>query len=649
MCGITGFFSNEGLSGFHQAFLSANDIVTYRGPDGEGIALFSPGHLDMRTFTKERPPEDADFASATLGFGHRRLAIIDLTPSGRQPMGSADRRLWIVFNGEIYNYIELRRELAAKGCSFRTDSDTEVILHAFETWGDDCVHRFNGMWAFAIADLHAKKLFCSRDRMGVKPFHYYFDGSRFVFASEIKQLLCFPFVPRRVNERAAYEFLAFAAVDYCEETFFDTIFKLPQGHNLVLDMNSPFLSVRKYYQPSLRIDTLMTCRKAAATFRELLSDSVRLRLRSDVEIGSCLSGGLDSSSIVCLMQMELAAAEMGDIQRTFSSHFDEKEANELEYMEEVIRATGVKAHLICPTAGELMEDIDRLVWHQEEPFASTSIFSQWSVYKLVHRHGIKVMLDGQGADEQLAGYVGLIPSYFHELREKQERLRLGWEIFRDARLTGKPVLRLVPGKIGDFLRRYFGEKESRLSPAAADWIHPDLVERFQGQSRYLANQQVKPFGDREHLSNVLYQLTFLNNLQSLLRYEDRNSMAFSVEARVPFLDYRLVEFLFSLPSCLKIRNGYTKRVLRDGVAGVIPERIRWRVGKLGFTTPERIWQRTILRPLILEAVRDDCMARFVVGEKAFAFLQKLEDGDLLDFSPWRWGNLYLWMKAFRLG
>jgi asparagine synthase (glutamine-hydrolysing) len=648
MCGISGVFSNDGLIGFHQAFLAANNIVAYRGPDGEGIALISPDQPRIRTFTKERPPDDADFASATLGFGHRRLAIIDLSSSGSQPMTNADQSLWIIFNGEIYNYIELRRELRSKGRSFRTDSDTEVILYAFETWGEDCVHHFNGMWAFAIADLHENRLFCSRDRMGVKPFHYYFDGSRFVFGSEIKQLLCFPFVPRRINERAAYEFLAFAAVDYCEETFFDGIFRLPQGHNLVLNMKEPSLSVRKYYQPSLEIDRHMTCRKAAMTFRELLSDSVRLRLRSDVEVGSCLSGGLDSSSIVCLMHMELSAAGRGDIQRTFSSHFEEKEANELEYMEEVIRATGVQAHLICPTAGELMEDMDRLVWHQEEPFASTSIFSQWSVYKLVHRHGIKVMLDGQGADEQLAGYVGLIPSYFQELREKQERLRLGWEIFRDARLTGKPVLRLVPGKIGDFLRRYSGEKENRLSPPGADWIHPDLVERFQGQSRYLANQQVKPFGDREHLSNVLYQLTFLNNLQSLLRYEDRNSMAFSVEARVPFLDYRLVEFLLSLPSCLKIRNGYTKRVLRDGVAGVIPEKIRWRVGKLGFTTPERSWQRTILKPLILGAVRDDYMARFVVAEKALAFFRELEHIDLLDFSPWRWVNLYLWMKAFRL-
>jgi asparagine synthase (glutamine-hydrolysing) len=457
MCGITGFFSNDGLDGFRQAFLAANNIVTYRGPDGEGIALISPDQPRIRTFTKERPPEDGDFASATLGLGHRRLAIIDLSSSGGQPMTNEDQSLWIIFNGEIYNYIELKRELRARGRSFRTDSDTEVILHAFATWGDDCVYRFNGMWAFAIADLRENRLFCSRDRMGVKPFHYYFDGRRFVFASEIKQLLCFPFVPRRINERAAYEFLAFAAVDYCEETFFERIFKLPQGHNLVLDMNEPSLSVRKYYQPRLEIDTRITCRRAAATFRELLSDSVRLRLRSDVEVGSCLSGGLDSSSIVCLMHRELAAAGKGNVQRTFSSHFDEKEANELEYMEEVIRATGVRAHFICPTAGELMEDMDRLVWHQEEPFGSTSIFSQWSVYKLVHRHGVKVMLDGQGADEQLAGYVGLTSSYFQELREKQERLRLGWEIFRDARLTRKPLTRLVPGRMGVFLLRFFGE------------------------------------------------------------------------------------------------------------------------------------------------------------------------------------------------
>jgi asparagine synthase (glutamine-hydrolysing) len=576
----------------------------------------------------------------TLVLGHRRLAIIDLSSTGLQPMSNKDGSLWIVYNGEVYNYLELRAELEKAGYTFRSRSDTEVILYAYQAWGEDCVYHFNGMWAFAIADLQRQKLFCSRDRLGIKPFHYFFDREHFVFSSEIKQLLNFPFVPRRINELAVYEFLAYGAVEHCEETFFAGILNLLPGHNLVLDFANRSLATRRYYQPHFTINNRITLTEAAGEFGRLLRDSVRLRLRSDVEVGSCLSGGLDSSSIVCLMHRLLQEQGQTNVQHTFSSHFEEKEANELEYMQAVIQATGVQAHFTCPTAVDLLQDLERMVWHQEEPFGSTSIFAQWSVFKLVHEHGVKVMLDGQGADELLAGYLGLAYPYFKELFVKRQYFHLAREIWRRRQLQGEPWSSLVPGGLKGVLRK--------LSGSAIDWISPKLVEDYRDQSYYQASRQAAPFGDREYLSNVLYRLTFLNGLVALLKYEDRNSMAFSIEARVPFLDYRLIEFLFSLPSNLKIYNGYTKRVLREGMAGVLPEKIRWRVGKLGFATPEQTWQQTVLRPLIEQAVYDDRLRPFLIPDKAIAYRDQLEKYDRLTFVPWRWVNLSLWMKAYDL-
>jgi asparagine synthase (glutamine-hydrolysing) len=381
----------------------------------------------------------------------------------------------------------------------------------------------------------------------------------------------------------------------------------------------------------------------------LLTDSVRLQLRSDVEVGSCLSGGLDSSSIVCLAHLLLQQQGQTKVQHTFSSHFEEEEANELEYTQEAIQATGVQAHFVYPTPEQLLQDLERLVWHQEEPFGSTSIFAQWSVFKLVNQHGIKVMLDGQGSDEMLAGYVGFVPLFFQELAAKKKTYRLLWETWRNSRLNGSPWLSLLHGRLGDKLRALTGYRNTVKSYPPQDWISPELGEKYRGQSRFLANQEILYFGALEHLNNLLYQQTFYNNLQQLLKYEDRDSMAFSVEARVPFLDHRLVEFIFSLPSTFKVRDGYTKRVLRDGMAGVLPEKIRWRVNKLGFATPERAWQRTVLRPLIEQAVYDDRLRPYLIPEKALAYLSRLDSDDLLDFTPWRWVNLSLWMKAYGLG
>lgn len=659
MCGILGLYSSTGMRPYLGAMQAANDIVRYRGPDGAGFALFSPRAADAEAavWMKSLPDDQGLAGDSNLALAHRRLAIIDLSEAGLQPMASQDRKLWITYNGEVYNYIELRSELESYGHAFRTHTDTEVILHAYRQWGEDCVNRFNGMWAFGIVDLIRKRVFCSRDRFGVKPFHYFHDGKHLVFASEIKQILQFPFVPKLINDRMVYEYLNYQAVEHSPETFFRGVNNLLPGHSLVFDLTESSLRTYRYYQPRFAVNEAMSLDEASEELRSLLMDSIRLRLRSDVKVGSCLSGGLDSSSIVCIIHSLLKGQGISDIQHTFSSHFDEEEANELTYMETVIKETGVRAHFTYPTPEGLLDDLDRLVWHQEEPFGSTSIYAQWSVFRLARENGVTVMLDGQGADELLAGYVPY-PTYVYlrELIARKRLLKYALES-RKFRIPIKQVLiPMALHEMVNILRKspvlYESAKKLRRqrTPGSGDdgWMTPGFSRKYEESSYFKANQLKRVFEEKEQLNNYLYQLTFCNNLQALLKYEDRNSMAFSVEGRVPFLDYRLVELIFSLPSGFKMQDGFSKYVFRQGMGGILPERIRWRTTKLGFSTPESLWQKTILRPLIEQSLDDPKLLAFLEPEKAKNHLLRILQSPQKNFTPWRWLNLSLWMKIFRL-
>ena len=659
MCGILGIYNPTGIHAYRGNLQAANDLVRYRGPDGAGFALFNTrAPRKNGGFAPSVSGGNTEMDQADLALAHRRLAIIDLSQAGLQPMATQDRTVWITYNGEIYNYIELRKELESYGHAFTTHTDTEVILHAYKQWGQDCVHRFNGMWAFAIVDLPNRKIFCSRDRFGIKPFHYYHDGKHFVFASEIKQLLLFPFVPKRPNDRMIYDYLAFQAVEHCEETFYSDIRNLPAGSNLIFDLEKNVAAVNRYYEPLYTVNEKISLDEAVLELHRLLEDSIHLRLRSDVKVGSCLSGGLDSSSIVCIINEMLRDQDKSEIQYTFSSHFEEKEANELEYMDAVIMATKVKAHFIQPTAQELIEELERLIWHQEEPFGSSSIYAQWRVFKLVNLHGIKVMLDGQGADELLGGYVPLSTSvYLQELILKRKLISFMREASRFNMPMHDPILTVARQQLSNTLRKsphVHGIIQAIRSMKAEsgirqDWLKSALVKKFDDESAYIANRDKLMFEKHEYLNNYLYRLTFWNNLQGLLKYEDRNSMAFSVEGRVPFLDYRLVEFLFSLPSSFKMRSGFSKYVLRDGLKGILPEKIRLRTTKLGFSTPESLWQKTQLLPLIQQSLDDPKLGAYIDPQKARIHLDRLQKSHQRDFSPWRWLNLSLWMNTFDLG
>ena len=634
MCGITGLYRRGGISELLPWVGRANDAARHRGPDGQGYALFDTSSSQVRGEFFESTEALPERAAQDLAFGHRRLAIIDLSDAGRQPMSLEDGRHWITYNGEVYNYLELRADLERQGHCFRTESDTEVILRAYAAWGSECVERFNGMWAFAIADLERRILFCSRDRLGIKPFHWIESEGCFAFASEIKQLLQLPFVRRQPDRQSVFDFLIFGANDHWDHSFFEGVEKLLPGHNLTLDLRTGERSIERYYDPPIEPAPPMAPAESAERFRELFIDSVRLRLRSDVEVGSCLSGGLDSSSIVCIARRLLEERDGAHRQRTFSCHFDDPVANELEYMQEVIERTSVEAHFVRPGPTDLMDDLERVVAQQEEPFGSTSIFAQWWVYELTQEHGVKVMLDGQGADEQLAGYLGLVPSWFQELELAGRRAKLAWERFRSARLQGVSLLEKLRSR-----------RQDPASAAPIDWVRPEFRAECEASSPCLEGRSRTPFGPEHPLQNLLYQLTFLGNLQSLFKFQDRSSMAFSVEGRVPFADYRLVELLFSLPADHKIRGGYTKRVLRDAMRDILPAKIRWRVGKLGFATPERSWQSGVLRPLIAKALRDDRVREFIDPVQAEAWLSELDSSSRIDFTPWRWLSLFLWMNS----
>jgi asparagine synthase (glutamine-hydrolysing) len=308
MCGIFGIFSRPGLTCTRSALVRANRLAAHRGPDGAGITLFNLGTDESRILVvdEEGVPEDVELARYHAVLGHRRLAILDLSSAGHQPMRTNDGALWITYNGEIYNYIELRAELRELGFEFTSASDTEVILHAYRAWGPACVHRFNGMWAFALLDIKQRRLICSRDRFGIKPFHFVHAGDVFAFASEIKQLLVLPFVRKEINRQALYEYLVYGSFDHAADTFLEGVSRLAAGHSLVLDFDRGVVEIDRYYSPAIGINRAISPQEAASEFRRLFTDSVRLQLRSDVEVGSCLSGGLDSSSIVCAVHRLLA-------------------------------------------------------------------------------------------------------------------------------------------------------------------------------------------------------------------------------------------------------------------------------------------------------------------------------------------------------
>lgn len=650
MCGIFGVWNVYDGSVDLNALLASLRTIRHRGPDDEGYLLIDTVGMETVPCTGVDSEVQGQFPRVehiftpkfNAAFGFRRLSILDLSPSGHQPMSNADGSLWIVFNGEIYNYIELRSELQSLGYVFHTRSDTEVILNAYDAWGTGCLNRFNGMWGFAIFDKHKKRLFCARDRFGIKPFYYHLGHEGFVFASEIKALLQYSGIARRANDAIVFDYLNYALTDHSDETFYDGVKQLQPAHYLVLEEGN--VHVERYWDldPNKKLE-LGTDSEYKSRFLELFEDAIQVHLRSDVAVGSCLSGGLDSSSIVCvanklLFSDSVISSELiGEKQKTFSSCFEDRNFDERQFIEQILDITSAERNYIFPTARDLVDDIGSLMWHQDEPFGSTSIYAQWCVMRLAAQRGVRVLLDGQGADELLAGYHPFFDSYWGNLllQGSLSGLMHEWSAYRNNyqvsywHLMKHTMFAVAPHMIQRQVRAIRG----------SIGIQADFHAKY--RSRYPAEGM--EFEDM--FSKRLYQALVHSSLPALLRYEDRNSMASSIEARVPFLDYRLVKFVFSLPKEQKIRDGQTKFILRNSMNGVLPEPIRLRKDKMGFVTPESIWMSNDLQGWL-----DDILNSRSFLENPYTDVkvvpQLIADHRSkkrpLGSVMWRWINLELW-------
>ena len=652
MCGIAGYYRLHGNDIDVLAFQRMLSVLRHRGPDDFGYAIF---HADTQRsfFVSDLEGVHTHGRAPDVIMGHRRLSIIDLSSMGRQPMADATGNLWIVFNGEIYNYLELRQELTTYGCRFRTNTDTEVILYAYAHWGSVCLQHFNGMFSFALWDTAKQEIFCARDRAGVKPFYYVYDRNRFIFASEIKALLEMD-IERTENHQVIYDYVSQGLLDHSDETFFRAVKQLKPAHYMKVSHKG--LELHRWWDIEEQELSGLSDDEYAGRFEALFEDSIRLRLRSDVPVGTCLSGGLDSSSIVCvtnrLMSREgFSARIIGEKQRTFSSCFDDSTYDERPFIEEVTRQTGAQAHYVFPQGKDLFDQIAKVMWHQDEPFGSTSIFAQWHVMKLASENGIKVLLDGQGADELLAGYHGYFGSYYIELLRNLRLGRLTKELVRYRKIHGthQPMIyaavirAMLPGPLIAALKRMPGMRSlAQRSALGTLWIDADFEREHRKEYAFSSKFS-------SALKNQLYTLFMYSSLPGLLHYEDRNSMAFSLEARVPFLDYRLIEYIFSLPSEQKLRSGMTKVVLRNAMEGILPERVRTRVDKMGFVTPETVWFRTILKDAVTALITSPAfrdLGYFDVHEVRREFDRHCRGEKNISFIIWRWINLLLWKDMF---
>ncbi|HEU4683067.1 MAG TPA: asparagine synthase (glutamine-hydrolyzing) [Nitrospira sp.] len=647
MCAIAGYYYSAGAPPDATLLSRMVDIQRHRGPDGVGYVFLDPtGHQQPEPHrTLARVSTMA--RRAGLALGHRRLAILDRSDRAHQPMASADGVDWLVYNGEIYNYRELREELRAKGYHFRSASDTEVLLTAYREWGIGCVKRFNGMFAFALWDGTSHRLVCGRDRFGEKPFYYVWNEQCFAFGSEIKALL--PVLGQRgPDQELIYAYLDRGALDASDRTMLSGVRQLPPAHMLVVENGR--LAINPYWQlPSCERETTGTFDAAVETFASLFRDSVRLRLRSDVPVGSCLSGGLDSSSIVCTMHRLLAedrdatrnAPDTG--QHVFSSCFQDAAYDERRYRDHVVRETGVTTHDVFPDDTILADDIPRVVWHQEEPFGSTSVFAQWCVMRTASEQGLKVLLDGQGADELLAGYHGFFGPVLADLIRNGRWASLIREYGSYRRLHGAWPRYVYANFARAMLPAAFVRTVRGRMTGSARWMDREFRQRWRDDD--------EPGVELEGtvLQRMQAMLLTGNGLRALLHYEDRNAMAFGIETRLPFLDHRLVEFVWPLPNHHKIRDGITKVLLREAMKGVLPEPVRQRVDKMGFVTPEDRWFRAGLREMTGALLHDSRTATrgYVNIKTARKDFQAHVTGRVnIGNTLWRWLNLELWCRQF---
>ncbi len=647
MCGIAGIYNLDNSPIDVHKLYEMTNIVRHRGPDDEGYLLIGTQSGAISQYHGEETIESVKRQTrhinqsqpANLGFGFRRLAIIDLTPSGHQPMSNADGSLWIVYNGEIYNYLELREELTRLGYRFRSNSDTEVILAAYEEWGNECLNRFNGMWSFALWDNRQKRLFCARDRFGIKPFAYYYDGQRFIFGSEIKQILLHP-IDKSLNMAMIYRSMKLNSfLCYGDETYFRTIKVLPHSHYLQVEGGR--LEIKQYYDldPATFETSQLSFAEAADQYRYLFTDAVRLRMRSDVEVGSCLSGGLDSSAVV-----GAAVKYTSRKFKTFTAYYTEEERyDERRWAEIVGKNANCDMYYVSPDPAEVIADFDRMTWYNDYPVVGSSFISQHYLMRLARQTGVPVLLDGQGSDEILGGYNHAFYRYYADLLKKMRWLKFFKEFSSYLKYNQKGT---IGAKLAKTLLVLFFKESILYNQEAKRLFQNPFNEKMEDDQlfRLIVDLPVS------RLSNFLYNLLMTTSIQTLLHFEDRNSMAHSIETRVPFLDYRLVEYVFSLPSDYKISGYRGKLVHRLGLKDIVPLEIIHRKDKVNFATPgESYWLKGQMRNIADQTLRSDNLGtRGIYNRNAIDQLYRnfqkgsRQDGTIL----WRIIALERWFEKY---
>jgi len=606
MCGIHGFFtSNQNRDENNLLIRNMVASTNHRGPDYSGIEVLHPVY-----------------------FGHNRLSIIDLNPEANQPMNFG--KYWIVFNGEIYNYKEIKVDLIQKGVQFSTSSDTEVILKSYDFYGEKCIEKFIGMWAFSIFNTEENSLFCSRDRFGIKPFYFIHHNEEFFFSSEIKSLKTTPNFSSNLNLSQVNRGLQLGWIGYKNETYFSEIQTLEPGHNLVLKNKK--LSISKYWSYESE-QSAVSSSEAVQQFKDLFDDSLKLHVRSDVPIGATLSGGIDSSSIVSSLLKNSLSSNL----ETFSIYYDStKGFDERPFIRTIEQKYQKQFQLnyYSPNEQEIAKDFDAIAYSMDFPLSGSSPISQYYVMKLAKEKGIKVILSGQGADDYMGGYMH---SYYRLYAEWMKHFQFG-KLSKGIK-EYKKIHAASNSKLTNVL----------LKSTLSSFMSEDAIYKFEYKNYlpFLGNQKndwniFENFSSSK-LNEFHYALMNYSSLPTLLHYEDRNSMAHSIESRVPFLDHRLVELLFQFPDDLKINNGWTKFVLRQAMEGVLPKEIQWRTDKKGFVTPgEILWLRGSLAHLL------------EIDYTQISFLDKTKTKNLIeDFKKgnnkfaklvWRVACLNHWLK-----
>lgn len=601
MCGISGVINKANHKVKEESVKKINDIISHRGPDSEGFYTFQ-----------------------NLGFGHRRLSILDLSVLGHQPMCYLDK-YWITYNGEVYNYIEIREELKTAGYFFKSDSDTEVILAAYDCWGLECFSKFNGMWAFAIHDIEKNIVVFSRDRFGIKPFYYKETETEFIFGSEIKQLLNTD-SGNKVNQDILLESMVTYIDNHTEETYFKDIFCLPQSSYMIYNLATHERQIQKYYQlASKKLN--ISDKEYISVFKNTFSDSIKLRLRSDVKVGTSLSGGLDSSSIAAIASDEYAKKASDQFVAINAKSMD-KSNDESAYAKLVADHKNLDLNVVTPTYEDFLKTIDDVVYTQDEPFGSPSMFMGWHVFQKAKQLGCTVMLNGQGADEILLGYERYFTSFLSlsnlftlpkqlYLQYKNSRLKLSHTIayYFYFRISSVRIKRL---KAKTFVKSEFLKQK-----------HFNTVV-----------ESAKAFNNTENMQ--ILEITKLQ-LPHLLRYEDRNSMRHSIETRLPFLDYRLVELAISVPLKLKIFNGWTKYILRKSVEDMLPQEIVWRKNKFGFESPDKIWLSNYASEMKEEIQNSKILNHYCNTDRLVGNFDRLSLKD-----KWMYFNVARWEKIFNV-